>query len=313
MLDNTSCTIYDCEFDCYVKGIIVSNIVYAIDEAKGHIPPKDVICEHVDCGMVQFYTGYYNESELYNGIENKSRWGYFQLETGNILVSPEYEYAGPFCRDRACVIKKGKLGYIDYNGSIVMDIIWDKINPGKLHLKHEKGRFITESEPWVVSKDDKWGYITRTGKVITPLIFDNALLFEEYRAGIKKDNKWGFININGKVIIEPVYDEIESYKCIGNDANKSYYASRVKNNDKYGFIDEDGNHITECLYEEACEFWDLGYAVVKYLGEYGLIDRNGEFVVANKFDDIGSYYGIIGSNGFLPQRRWGTSREHYCQ
>jgi len=163
------------------------------------------------------------------------------------MLTLSYEYAGPFYGDRACVIKNKKIGYIDFDGSKVIDIIWDEVNCGKQSWKHENGRYISQSEPWAVRKDEKWGYINRDGKIIIPLQFDHASLFDNNRARIKIDNKWGYINISGDLVIEPVYDDIGIFKCIGKKGNKSYYSALVKKYGKFGFINEDGKYITKPL------------------------------------------------------------------
>lgn len=307
-----ACTIYDCEYQVYVNGVIGSNIVYAIDKDGIYIPAKDYICEHVDYGIVQFYIGNYYENIDLCDKNNNAKWGYFDLDSGCILVNPFYEYAGPFYSDRACVVKNGKIGYINNNFYIVIDIIYDEVHKGKSHWYYENGRHIEKTEPWVVRKDNKWGYIDKYGKVLIPLNFEYASLFHENRAEVKINQKYGYINLKGDLVIKPVYDEIDEFKCIGKDDIKSHYAARVRNDGKYGFIDEDGINITECLFEEAFEFWDIGYAGVKYKNKWSIIDKTGKFVVYNKFDDIGSYYGTINSR-YLARRRWGTAKEHYWQ
>jgi|GEM_PF-902155 len=306
-----TCTIYDCEFDCYVNGVIDSNIVYAIANDGSYEPAKDAICEYADYGMVQFYIGNYYEYLDISDKDNNAIWGYFHYKTGEIVIQPEYEYAGAFYGDRACIIKNGKIGYIDYTGNIVIDIIWDEIKCGKPHWKFQNGEHIAEEEQWLVRKDDKWGYINRDGKIIIPLDFDYATLFHENRAEVKIGKKFGCINVNGDIVIKPVYDEIEEFKFVGKDDIKSYYAARVKNDGKYGFINEDGKHIIECLFEEAFEFWDIGYAGVKFIDKWSIIDKNGNFVAYDKFEDIGQLYGVL--DVIYAKKMWGTNKEGYYQ
>jgi hypothetical protein len=299
MLENpTKCTIYDCEFDQFYKGVIISNIIYVIENGERYVPAKEIICEYVDYGLVQYYTGCYGEEN------DSSKWGYFDHESGIIQIPAVYDYAAPFYGDRARVEKNGKIGYIDPYGKLVIDIVWDEINRGRNHSSNE-------SDPWVVRKDDKWGYINRDGDVIIPLNFDYASIFCEDRARIKKDNKWGYINKNGIMIIEPIFDEVHSFKCIGENGTNQSFAARVKQNGKYGFINEDGKYIIEPIFEDAFEFWDIGFAGVKKRGKWGIIDRLGNLVVPCKLEDIGEYYGIIGS--YDAMRRWGSEIDGFSQ
>jgi hypothetical protein len=241
------CTIYDCEFNQFFDGMIISNIIFVIVEDGQYVPPKELICEHVDYGLVQYYIGSYLEGE------SNSKWGYFDHETGNIKIPAEYDCAGPFYGDRALVKKNGKYGFIDPDGKVVIPVMWNEINKA------------WESDPWVVKKDDKWGYINRDGVVIIPLQFDDASLFCENRARVKKGNKWGYINSNGDLIIEPIFDDARPFRCIGKGDSKNYFAARVKKECSYGFINKDGNYIIKPMLEDAFEFWDIGYACVKFV------------------------------------------------
>jgi hypothetical protein len=274
------CTIYDCEFDFYFEGRIVSNVVYVIEKEGSYKPSKELICEHVDYGLVQYFTGNYLDHES----DVDCKWGYFDHESGVIEIPAEYDLAGPFYGDRAMVKKNGKYGYIDPYGRVVIDIVWDEIY---------KARGL---DPWVVRKDDKWGYINRDGEVIIPLQFDDASLFEEDRAQIKQGNKWGYINLNGDLIIDPIFDEVSTFQCIDKDDHTNAFAARVKKDGRYGFITKDGTYIIEPKLEDAFEYWDIGYACVKARGKWGIVDRTGRLVVKCRFDDIGEHYGTIGKN-----------------
>ena len=55
----------------------------------------------------------------------------------------------------------------------------------------------------LVKKDGKFGFVTEQGKVVIPLIYDEALAFAEDRAAISVGGKWGFIDKNGNEIVKP--------------------------------------------------------------------------------------------------------------
>ena len=63
----------------------------------------------------------------------------------------------------------------------------------------------------LVRKDDKWGFIGKTGKVVIPLQYDYVWDFSEGLARVQKDNKWGFIDKTGKVVIPLQYDYAYSF------------------------------------------------------------------------------------------------------
>ena len=57
----------------------------------------------------------------------------------------------------------------------------------------------------------------------------------------------------------------------------------VEKNSKYGYIDKQGNEVVACKYDDAEGFSD-GMAIVKKNGKYGYIDKQGNEVVACKYD-----------------------------
>lgn len=135
-----SCTIYDCEFDIFLEGVIEKNNIYVINENGNKTLVKDSVCEHVDYGMVQFFIGYINCGN--KSKKGTAKWGYFNILTSEIVVPPTYEEAHPFYGNRAKVKKDDKYGLIDPNGNIVVQCIWDDIR-------------ICEKDIYAVRKDDK--------------------------------------------------------------------------------------------------------------------------------------------------------------
>lgn len=283
-MNNIPCTIYDCEFDLYHKGLIKDNIVYSLDDEGNPVPPREHICEYVDFGRVQFYIGHCNIHYAESG-EDDSKWGYLQYSTGRIVVPPIYDYAAPFYGNRACVKKNKKYGFIDPEGREIVETIWDDT------AGNFRGNLC-----WV-KEGEEFGYIDKNGTIVIPLQFDTAEQFQSFRkdnqedckyaALVKKDGKYGYIDQMGNYIFELVFDTAEQFHSISkNNCGDYNYAAIVKRDGKYGYINENGNYIFEPSFEDAKEFWSVGYAPVKY-GRWSFIDRSGEFVVAFQFDEIG--------------------------
>ena len=51
----------------------------------------------------------------------------------------------------------------------------------------------------LVRKGDKHGFVDKVGKLVVPLIYDEAMAFSESMAAVKQDGKWGFIDSTGKL------------------------------------------------------------------------------------------------------------------
>src|SRR3954447_13271666 len=63
-------------------------------------------------------------------------------------------------------------------------------------------------DPLLVEKDNLFGFIDRTGKVVIPLQFDNALPFSDGLAPvwIGGGTQWGYIDRTGKKVIQPQFE-----------------------------------------------------------------------------------------------------------
>lgn len=241
-MKKTPCTIYDCEFDEYQDGILIGDMVYALDKEGKPVAASRYVCEHVDFEMVQFYTGYYDETWI-EPEKDTSKWGYFLLSTGEVIVSPIYDCASPFYGDRARVQKNMKYGFIDPEGREVVEVIWDD-TAGAFH----------KALCWV-KKGDKFGYIDKNGTIVLPPQFDVAGEFQYtakfnvdkdedgyFIALIKKDGKYGYIDRKGHYILEPCLDDAKTFWEVG-------YAP-VMRDGKWGFVDRNGKIIVDFQFDE---------------------------------------------------------------
>lgn len=75
-------------------------------------------------------------------------------------------------------------------------------------------------------KDNKFGFIDRTGKVIIPFMYNDGYPSGKYLA-VKKDDKWGIITIDNKIILPFEYATISSIgektAWVAKDENESTY------------------------------------------------------------------------------------------
>lgn len=300
--DHCGCTIYDFNFDYYQEGVVCSNKVFAVQDNGNLVPPKNLICEYVCYGMVQFFMGIMgNEVEI---CSHPPKWGYFDYDTGNIVIAPQYDYAGPFDGKLAWVIKAGKQGFIDPEGTEVISIIWDEVKKGYRNEEHIGGEWVKRYDPWAVRKGDKWGYINQKGDIVIPLEFDHAERFEGDRAEVKIGNNYGYINKRGELAIIPEYEKVYPFRFVEMDQAKSCYIALVKKDGKFGFIDEEGNRITECIFDGAFEYSNIGFSAVKLNDKWSLINTSGDYVIYNKFDDFCYYYGRLCETGSISKANW---------
>jgi hypothetical protein len=59
----------------------------------------------------------------------------------------------------------------------------------------------------IATKNDKQGFIDRTGKTVIPLTYDKVYPFVNGLAIVKKGDKMGYINRQNQLVIPAAYDE----------------------------------------------------------------------------------------------------------
>jgi len=132
----------------------------------------------------------------------------------------------------------------------------------------------------LVSKNGKFGYVSEQGKVLVPLIYDEAMPFSEDKGAIMMDGKWGFIDNKGNEFVKPQYSEVYSF----HDG-----LAVVSKGDNYGFIDTTGNVAISLRYTNARSFGAGVAPVSNQKGLWGYIDTNGKEVIPFRFNYAASF------------------------
>lgn len=101
-------------------------------------------------------------------VEKKGKYGYAD-SNGNIVVKPQYDEAGPYINGRALIRKGSKYGYLNEDGTVLIKPEWDFI-----------GAFNSDGYVWVAKgktlADSKKG-IYNEGKVILPAKYSTVGFF----------------------------------------------------------------------------------------------------------------------------------------
>lgn len=189
--------------------------------------------------------------------------------------------------------------------------------------------FSQQEARFMITENNRIGYIDQTGKVIIQPVFINGGEFSDGLAAVRSNGKYGYIDIHGKFVIPEQYDFADAFHfgfaCVYTNGNVKLIdkaGKEVVNNPNYRYIRlispnkaianidkrlfqliEINPHRKLSRYplEEVSEFTD-GTAIVSRLKkvkggfdrETGLMDTNGRMLV-----DFGTYYQIKPfSNGF---------------
>ena len=187
-------------------------------------------------------------------------------EAGEIIVYPSksdfscclgrYEYWKSF--------ESGpKFGFMDENMQIVITAKFSEVE------KFSEG--LT-----AVSNRGKWRYINTKGVYAFKGFFDDAWGFKEEVARVKFNDKWGYIDKEGKFIIKPQYKS-------ASDFSEGLAFVRKSNRALYFYINLNNEDVFDKLFSLVRPFSD-GVAFVGTKGKFGLINKEGEYIVEPVFD-----------------------------
>lgn len=186
--------------------------------------------------------------------------------------------------------KNGKVGLLDQKGVwrvVPMDGV-TAIYPGKEDL-------------FGAVKDQKFGFVNRSGNLIIPFQFDEINKFSEGYAGIKTGDQWGYIDHNGALVIPYQFDEVGEF-------NRGL--AIVKKNGKSNLIDKTGKILLQNYYNTISLSNDF-YYITEENNLYGMVDPLGHEISSPCFQSVrrdgydriivqkNNKFGILKENGEL--------------
>ncbi|SUD90870.1 WG repeat-containing protein [Psychrobacter phenylpyruvicus] len=177
------------------------------------------------------------------------------------LIDPDDKYDETWSNDasegRIVVAKNGKYGIIDTSNKVILPFnskysFIDGVNEGMALVQSQSGKygFIDKNGKEVIPPKfqgtnghfggyygfqqglagmydgKKWGYITKSGKVAIPFIYDEIRPFSEGLAGVLKNGKWGFINGANKTVIPFQYSDKNVQRYSVNYMGANYFIFR---------------------------------------------------------------------------------------
>lgn len=127
----------------------------------------------------------------------------------------------------------------------------------------------------LVGDDYKFGYLDKFGKIVIPIIYENAYDFSEGLAFVQKKRKWGFIDKNGRTVIPFIYDT-------SSGASFHNGIAAVKKDGKSGMIDKSGNIVVPFNWQfldNCCDGLIFASKINNGKGEHCFINSSGEIVI----------------------------------
>lgn len=229
---------------------------YAEKNGKIKIPYMYNIANDFSCGAALVgRSGKLYYIDAYNRVM-------FNSDTG------EYRFYYNFSEDLCVASKNGKFGYLNKDGSVAIDFIYDDAYSFCEGLA-------------CVSRDGRAGYIDREGKTAVDFIYDDGESFKEGLARVNKNGRYGFIDKSGRRCVPVIYETAAEF-CEG--------VSCVKLGGMYTYVGKNGYIYFPPVFEEAKSFKN-GSALVKINGKYGRIRLDGTYKVMPKFDSYREFHG----------------------
>ena len=232
-----------------------STIKYGYINAKGNViiePQFDFANDFSVSGLARINIGGVQQ-RIHETVKG-GRYGYINKE-GKIVINPQFAFAEDFSEGLAYVVMVGtplKRGYIsaDYSGEFAIEL-----EPGLVYEFSTDDLHPTEDLALVA--------VNQNGK-----------------------QKYGYISRLGKVVISPTFDEARSFQfelaCVG---------SGDRANRRYGYIDKTGNYAIELLFDDAGDFFQVEQGMntprlddfpplarVEIDGQVSYINRKGDII-----------------------------------
>lgn len=191
---------------------------------------------------------------------------------GRTLCAPVHGFLGEFCEGRARVIGEAGTYWIDSDGKTV-------IAPQKEYAQADdfcEGRSAVST--WESDKVHFRGFSDYDG-----------------RAG-----RWGFMDTSGKTVVPPQYLVARRFhngrsvvcRAEGEYDDQGDFWVRTE---RWGMIDAYGHEVVPCIYDEITADWVFdGIWLAHYggwgTGKWGVLDRDGRWVVEPQFDEVEYLY-----------------------
>lgn len=250
---------------------------------------------------------------MITGRNEKNRKFGFISQNGKVFKSAEFDYASDFRGNYANIIKDSIPGLLSKNGKIK-------------YFPEYSITYWNEDELGLAIKKDKYGFINRKGKVIVPIIYDDAFPFYNGFASVKKGEKWFYIDKRGNELeylknLETSYKPILDNLILVSDEKKNKikkgqlvsittglteFMTKVKGSDFPENIYDLQNHklLIFSDYDEISGYFEEGLMKVVKNRKIGYVNKNSEVVIPLIYDevkDISENKIIVKKNGF-----WGA-------
>jgi hypothetical protein len=176
-------------------------------------------------------------------------------------------------RNIAVVIKDGLIGFVDFNGHVV-------IVP-----EYQQAFNVEKTNYWIVNKNNKWGLINPLSKKLAQFdsTYNSVNTLGSGFYGYGDPNRY-IVAINGLFgVLDSLENVVIPFEYAELDYHMGFY--RAKKGGYWGFIDSLNNITIPFTLDASYHFGNNDLAPAKKV-KWGLINRKGDFVIPPKYDDM---------------------------
>lgn len=164
--------------------------------------------------------------------------------------------------------RNNKFGFVDGNGHLIIECIYDEIVEEKTKLDNTKEKYFVEGLARV-RLNNKWGFIDMDGNTIGGIKYKKVNRFGPDYAFVQ-DEKWQIMDRHGRIYGEFDFEEVR-------ELSEQIAVVRTKSSSgepKYGYIHPDGRYLCNTAFDRAEDFSN-GYGVAWVGSKAYYIDRSG--------------------------------------
>ena len=238
-------------------------------QAHVRIQGKEAIIDSVGSFVVK---PFFDEVDFFTDtllifIENE-KYGICNINANPILTA-NYEFIGKLIDNRAIIVDKGKIGYVNENGAIIIPPSYE-VYPNYQSYSNFKNGLAK------VRKNGKAGLIDINGKVFLPFNYGEIGLISDVIACMKND-KWGFIDKMGKERIKMNYGYAESFRngC-----------GIITKDSLMGVIDISEKSIIQNVYSSISWLDETNLFLAETGGLFGIFDTEGKMLTPVTYQSI---------------------------
>lgn len=213
---------------------------------------------------------------------------------GNVILDTQYydiqfphdwktAYEGDELSDLPILVTKRDLNNNPIFGNLGVQEEYGLVNKtGKFIVPLNTYHLISttfDDDIFIVSNNDKWGFIDATGKEIIPLIYDYASSFKDGFGVVSFNGNFGMIDRNNNTVIPFEFCDIEVL------SNQLIAVQKTKEG-KYALMNNKGKPLGDFSYDFIHSLYYGDTFSVKRNGLYGIIDNTGKIIIPINYEAI---------------------------